>query len=112
MSARTVVLRLSAVSARADITVVRICAVQTSRDPVQKGARMMDQAKPTHLPQQANQTARQPASDTGTSLNPSAPPFTSASNLTMADQPVLLQTALTSIYDPTKPQSDVEKMDL
>ena len=41
----------------------------------------------------------------GSGLNPAAPVFPSSSNLlTVANQSVLLKTALTSIYDPRRPQ--------
>ena len=45
-----------------------------------------------------------PAAGVRAGLNPGAPTFSSSNLLTVANQSVLLQTALTSIYDPRRPQ--------
>ena len=76
---------------------ISICANEPSKEPMQKGPQSTSQAKPNHSPP-----------NTGPGLNPGAPPFSSTSMLTIANQPVLLLTAFTSIYDPRKPEKRLQ----
>ena len=73
-----------------------ICTTDLSKDPVQRVSRpaYQDQVHPSAQPQ--------PSTSQG--LNPNAQSFPSSTLQTMANQSVLLQTALMSIYNPGKPQ--------
>lgn len=71
-----------------------ICSPGPTRDATPRDPPPTDSVVPTSPP----------AAGARTGLNPGAPTFSSSSLLTVANQSVLLQTALTSIYDPKQPQ--------
>ena len=71
-----------------------ICSAEPPKDPVPRDPPPMDPVVPSS----------QPTTDPKPGLSPNAPTFPSSSLLTVANQSVLLQTALTSIYDPRRPR--------
>ena len=71
-----------------------IWSTESPKDPAPKDPPPMGRVGPSS----------QPSPDPNLGLNPNASTFSSSSLLTMANQAVLLQTALTSIYEPRRPQ--------